>query len=73
MAQVIECLPSKHEAMLCVTQQLLSILWLADYNTRKAVVKFRENVKIENNFFSKRCQSVQETHLEISQQGTPHT
>ena len=28
---------------------IATILWLADYNTRKAVVKFRENVKIENN------------------------
>ena len=28
---------------------IATILWLADYNIRKAVVKFRENVKIENN------------------------
>lgn len=31
--------------------KLLGVLWLADYNTRKAVVKFRDNVKTEDNSF----------------------
>lgn len=32
-----------------VNHTIATILWLADYDTKKAVVKFRDNVKTENN------------------------
>ena len=37
-----------HSVSNTVNHTIATILWLADYNTRKAVVKFRGNVKTEN-------------------------
>lgn len=37
-----------HSVFNTVNHTIATILWLADYNTRKAVVKFRGNVKTEN-------------------------